>query len=110
LRFMLSKIANISYIAQNCVEFLVHEDYASSFITKCNICNLHIIDADPTKPLDPNFPTDKLPEVRALFQRRLEGIIQHSNSDIVKEFFRQYAAEHHVELQSLTTSDAPMTE
>ncbi|CAO3674810.1 unnamed protein product [Umbelopsis vinacea] len=53
-----------------------------------------VIQADPTKPLDPNFPADKLPEVKILFQQRLEGILKNSNSDVVKDFFTQYVAEH----------------
>jgi hypothetical protein len=104
LRFMLSKIANISYIAQNCVEFLVHEDYASSFLAKCRFCQLEVIQADPTKPLDPNYPSEKLPEVKILFQKRLEGILKNSNNDIVKDFFTQYAAEHNVTLSIPTTT------
>jgi hypothetical protein len=109
LRFMLSKIANISYIAQNCVEFLVHEDYASSFLAKCRFCQLEVIQADPTKPLDPNFPADKLPEVKILFQKRLEGILKNSNSDVVKDFFTQYAAEHNVTLSMpITTPEEEM--
>lgn len=111
LRFMLSKIVNISYIAQNCVEFLVREEYASSFIKRCNDCNLKIIEVDPTKPLDPNFPVDQLPAVRELFKKRLTGLITNTNSDIVKQFFEQFAAEQNITLTPITnpsTSAEPM--
>ena len=68
-----------------------------------------VIQADPTKPLDPNFPADKLPEVKILFQQRLEGILKNSNSDVVKDFFTQYVAEHNVTLSMpITTPEEKM--
>lgn len=66
---MLSKIKNISYVASNCIEFLVTEDYVASFIFKCKLCNLNVIETDPLQPLDPNFP-DEAPDCNTLFQLR----------------------------------------
>jgi hypothetical protein len=111
LHFMLSKIKNISYIAKNCVEFLVDEDYASTFITKCKICQLQIIEVDPTKPLDPNFPVANLPEVQKLFANRLSKIVESTNSDLVRSFYTRYATERGISLPlnavPTTTETAP---
>lgn len=104
LHFMLSKIINISYIAQNCVEFVVQEDYTSSFIAKCKFIGLQIIDADPTKPLDPNFHTDKMDDVKQLFAKRVANIIANTKNDIVKEFFTAYSQERQITLPTADTT------
>jgi hypothetical protein len=107
LHFMLSKIVNISYIAQNCVEFVVTEDYASSFLAKCKFCNFQILDnVDPSKPQDPSFPTDKLDSVKELFAKRVSHIIANTKSDVVKEFFTQYADERQIPLSNFVTPQA----
>jgi hypothetical protein len=93
LHFMLTKIVNISYIAQNCVEFVVQEDYTTSFLAKCKTFRFQVIEADPTKPLDPKYPVEKLEEVKALFARRVANIIQNTKLPSVKEFYTLYAAE-----------------
>ncbi|KAI8575049.1 hypothetical protein K450DRAFT_263598 [Umbelopsis ramanniana AG] len=40
LHFMLTKIVNISYIAQNCVEFVIQEDYTTTFLVLLNVIQL----------------------------------------------------------------------
>ncbi|CAO3657767.1 unnamed protein product [Umbelopsis vinacea] len=102
LHFMLSKIQNVSYIAQNCVEFLVNEEYAQSFLNRCKECNLRTIEVDPTKPLDPNFPIENLPAVKQLFAQRIARIIENTNNDLVKSFFIGYAKELDVSIPSTT--------
>jgi hypothetical protein len=104
---MLSKIANISYIAQNCVEFLVSEDYAQSFTNRCKECNLKTIEVDPTKPLDPNFPAENLPAVKQLFAQRVARIIDNTNNDLVKSFFTEYARERSISIPSANASSNP---
>jgi hypothetical protein len=106
LHFMLSKIHNVSYIAQNCVEFLVSEEYAQSFLNRCKECNLRTIEVDPTKPLDPNFPVENLPAVKQLFAQRISRIIDNTNNDLVKSFFTDYANERSISLPSTSASSA----
>jgi hypothetical protein len=100
LHFMLSKIHNVSYIAQNCVEFLVNEEYAQSFLNRCRECNLRTIEVDPIKPLDPNFPAENLPAVKQLFAQRVARIIDNTNNDLVKSFFIEYAKERSISIPS----------
>lgn len=107
LHFMLTKIHNVSYIAQNCVEFLVSEDYAQSFTNRCKECNLRIIEVDPTKPLDPNFPVENLPAVKQLFANRLTRIIENTNNDLVKSFFTEYAKERNISIPSSDPASTP---
>jgi hypothetical protein len=104
LHFMLSKIINISYIAQNCVEFVVAEDYTNSFLSKCKICQLQIIQVDPTKPLDPNFPAEKLDNVKEMFAKRVANIIANTKQEVVKEFFAKYAEELQIPLPETDTT------
>lgn len=105
---MLSKSVNISYIAQNCVEFVITEDYASSFLANCKYCNFQTLDnVDPTKPLDPGFPVQKLDSVKELFAKRVSHIIANTKSDIVKEFFSKYSEERNILQPDLATPQDP---
>ena len=79
----------------------------TSFLAKCTTVRLQVIDVDPTKPLDPNFPADKLDSVKELFAKRVANIISNTNSDVVKEFFTKYAEELKI---TLPNTNAPMTE
>jgi hypothetical protein len=81
-------------------------EYAQSFLNRCRECNLRTIEVDPTKPLDPNFPTENLPAVKQLFAQRIARIIANTNNDLVKSFFTEYAQERSISLPSDSASSA----
>ncbi|KAG2181972.1 hypothetical protein INT43_006897 [Umbelopsis isabellina] len=73
------------YIANYCVQFVIRSDYTSSFLSECCIARLQVIDANPTKPLDPNFPSDKLDDVKQIFAKRVANIVVNTKHDVVSE-------------------------
>ena len=88
LKFSCQKIAFVSFVGQHTAEFLVYNQYKTTFVSHCKSLEWRILDKfDPTKPANSEVESAK---VKNAFLARLRSNVIASNKDHVKRFFSEW--------------------
>lgn len=97
LRFLMSKIKNVTRIADHVFEFLVDASYTSAFKAKALACGMEVLDyKDTTKPLNAAASPQFVAAYTERVHNRLAGIIMKSPSAEVREFYTKMATEKNI--------------
>lgn len=107
-----SRIEEIQFCGRETAEFLVHQDYADTFIKRIQELRGHIkADYDPLTPPprqgESMVPEDVLVAAETLFLARIQRAIDRRPTGIAATFFTSWCKEKDLPLLTTPTKDTP---
>ena len=103
MRFVLSKVYNIAFIARSVAEFTVADDYAAAFERQIKDFGFKLVDVqDPSKPIDKRAKKEIADRVRAAFVKRTETLVANTKNPRLADYFEAL-------LKQTTTTNSPTT-
>ena len=88
MRFVLSKVYNIAFIARSVAEFTVADDYAAAFERQIKDVGFKLVDVqDPSKPIDKRAKKEIADRVRAAFVKRTETLVANTKNPRLANYF-----------------------
>lgn len=104
MRFALSKIANLSFIGNSTLEFLVTSDYKETLTNRLRTLEFKILESfDPSKALAPGASLELQEKVKNAAIRRIQIIFKSSLNPAVKNFCQ-------LEYKKLTGTQLPIVD